>query len=371
MLSIHFILLLYWYVVVTPKSSHGLSIQTTKSNLREGDFLILGLGRVGLEVARLAIDHGVVDNVIGTVRHLPASQDDDSGIGNDDSTQRILFGDPNLCSLARRCRYVLVTIPPSRDQQEYLDFLFQNVLNEIGPGCWIGLISTTGVYGNHDGEWVTEESECKCISGNSSSAGRFLDYEAKWKSWATMSNAHSLNIFRCAGIYSLDQSALHTVYRKGYECVTDQDAKSKSLTNRIHVYDIARAVVFSMENFQSSEIRNDMSLLDSGNTDRFRIYNLADNLPESRDVVLSFAANMLKGIGVDVATPHPLALAKGSIISPIVQSRNRESRRLTDWKLVSNHRMLRELLPESGLTYPTYKEGLTNILEHRSNPWWS
>ena len=120
---------------------------------------------------------------------------------------------------------------------------------------WIGIISTTGIYGDHESGWVTEDSECKCLDN------KFLQYESKWIKWANECNI-TLHIFRCAGIYGDDQSALHTVYRNGYESKTSGDknpiGEEKSKTNRIHVLDIAQAVVAAMR-IHSSQRNNNLS----------------------------------------------------------------------------------------------------------------
>ena len=47
----------------------------------------------------------------------------------------------------------------------------------------------------------------------------------------------------------------------------------------------------------------------------------------------------------------------------------RDRRRRMDQKRINNTKMKLELIPR--LKYPTYKEGLTDILQNRNNPWWT
>ena len=47
----------------------------------------------------------------------------------------------------------------------------------------------------------------------------------------------------------------------------------------------------------------------------------------------------------------------------------RATRRNTELKRVSNKRLKEDLLPD-GLLFPTYKEGLKDILAQKTMPWW-
>jgi hypothetical protein len=323
--------------ILWARLSNSLSVFSTQTN----HLLILGLGRVGREVARLGRDAGKFERITGTVRHV---KDDATAA---DGIQRIQFEHADeIRRIARRCSHVLITIPPSKNDEESIetDELFQSVVEEL-PACgWIGILSTTGVYGNHNGAWVSEGTACKPAS--SSTARQYLAYEDAWKKRAAR---HSLRIFRCAGIYSPDQSALHTVFKNGLPRRKDEtsvsDASSSgAVTNRIYVEDLATGILSSMQ------------LHSNGDNSGCRIYNLADDLPESRTVVMSYAAQLLRSIGVFITEAPPTI--EGS----------RAQRRRTDQKRVSNRKMRQELLEM--LKFPTYKEGFSEILQDRRNPWW-
>ena len=123
----------------------------------------------------------------------------------------------------------------------------------------------------------------------------------------------------------------------------------------------------------------------TGDTHRpppYRIYNLADDLPETRSVVLDYAYKILSDHGF-INTERNYDNQEGKNVDssisengslPANSSKRRLSRRQRERKLVSNDRMKSELLSstpgkDEGLKYPTYKEGLDAILMDASTPW--
>jgi nucleoside-diphosphate-sugar epimerase len=315
-------------VILGTRLAQSLSVPSQTQN----HLLILGLGRVGREVARQARNTRNFEIIVGTVR-----QDERD---TEDATHSIPFENTDeILQTARLCKHVLITIPPSNDEEENIAAYckFQTVLKELPACCWIGILSTTGVYGNHDGKWVTEATTCEPAS---STANRYLAYEDVWKERAKL---HSLRIFRCAGIYSPDQSALQTVFKSGLP-IGKEESETADLANRIHVHDLAAAIVASMKQHNRDENSN------------CHIYNLADDLPESRAVVMAFAAQLLQSIGVSI------------MLAPTTNEGGRARRRRMDAKRVSNRKMKQELVGK--LKYPTYKEGLADILQYRRNPWY-
>jgi hypothetical protein len=389
---------------------------TTKSSISTNKLLILGLGRVGCQVAELALPcfNG---QVVGTVRQLGTQ---DSG----DGTTRIPF-DPLavqnqllIDGLGRQTTHVLLTIPLSKEQNPAFDTILDHVKEwwketpsqllrkqqgqeQQQPEKWMGILSTTGVYGNHDGKWVTEDSPLLCQVG--SNADLYRKLEADWIQFArdqqevpsSSSSNHRLCIFRCAGIYDSSRSALHTLYSKGFVGQMPSSSQSPSptptttKTNRIHSLDLSRAVLSSMLLDHWSNHKNHDTQLDL--PPGVRIYNLADDLPENREVVLSYAKELFSGIVHKLPPSPPVetissdSTGNGSVI-PSRSSAGRQSRRLQEQKLVSNYRMMKELLTMcgdnnqdnssklknssgGGLLFPTYREGLQNIFEDPTTPW--
>jgi dTDP-4-dehydrorhamnose reductase len=209
---------------------------------------------------------------------------------------------------------------------------------------WIGIVSTTGVYGNHEGSWVTEDSACLCEPNTS--AGRLLDFEAHWTQVVAHGQLRArVRIFRCAGIYGNTRSALHTIFRRGYDASDQGQASDSDVTNRIHEEDLATTILSSM--LKGDECDCDV-----------QTFNIADDLPESRRTVMDHAARLLQEIGLDVSV--------GSDGSAMDET-GRSTRRGQDRKLVSNKKMKEVLLP--ALRYPTYREGLSQIVKHPGAPW--
>ena len=311
--------------------------------------VVVGLGRVGLECAKLALPH--FDDVVGTVRR----RDNDSITETtNDGIRRVRIQD--VLSYLSDSSHVLITVPLSREADSVLERVWQRI--EDSKPMWLGIVSTTGVYGNHDGAWVTEESPLLCTPD--SNADLYRQFEEKW-----IAKHSNPCIFRCAGIYDSTRSALHTVYKQGYHPPPPSSSSSSSsssasasstpasngggsITNRIHTFDIARAIVASITSVVPR-------------TEEPHIYNLADNLPAPRSEVLAYAANLFQTSNVALLTTGKVSASSSSTTT------SRDRRRQIDRKLVSNRRMLKELLRE--LEYPTYREGLESILNDPTTPW--
>ena len=58
--------------------------------------------------------------------------------------------------------FILVSIPPINDEDIVLKN-FKEIIKKTKTK-WITYLSATSVYGNHDGEWVNEDSETKPTS---------------------------------------------------------------------------------------------------------------------------------------------------------------------------------------------------------------
>ena len=262
-------------------------------------------------------------------------------------------------------------------------------------GCWWGVLSTTAVYGNHNGSWVNEESACLVDPNLDPKAQQWMDYEHEWMQRITTVSVSSsppkkdgtttnqppttvVNIFRCAGIYGPTQSALHTVHQSGQPPSIRSSQENKTtiinskntdnrptfipVTNRIHQDDVARAVVASMvecwEHTEPELSRNSSSR----SKNHVEIYNLADDQPESRQIVLEYAAQLL-------ATIDAMPPMKPNITEKQAKFGARQGRRSRDHKRIDNSKMKHSLLQGRPLLFPTYKEGLQSILDAPGVPW--
>lgn len=213
---------------------------------------------------------------------------------------------------------VLVTAPPGPQGCPGL--------GALGPALagaqpdWIGYLSTTGVYGDRRGGWVTERSG---LFAQSVEGGRRVAAERDW-----LASGLNLAIFRLPGIYGPGRSA--------FDRLLSGDARRivapGQVFSRIHVDDLAAGLEASMARPRAGGV-----------------YNLCDDEPAPNSDVVAFAANLL---GVEPPPEVPLAEAK---LSPAAQRFYAESKR------VSNARAKAELGWRPA--YPTYREGLRAILD--------
>ncbi|MES0880452.1 SDR family oxidoreductase [Roseibium sp. SCP14] len=217
--------------------------------------------------------------------------------------------------------HILISIGPNDTGDPVLNQHAQDIA--AAKPEWIGYLSTVGVYGNHDGAWVDEDTLCKPVSKRS--VQRVAAEEA-WQSIAE-TNGFPLHIFRLSGIYGPGRNAFEN-FRKG---TARRLVKPGQVFNRIHVADIAGAVSAAM-----SQPSN-------------RIFNVTDDEPAPPQDVVAFAADLLN------VTPPPEIPFETADLTPMARSFYGENKR------VSNRRMKDEL--GYSFRYPNYRVALTALRE--------
>ena len=353
--------------------------------LRHHQLLVFGLGRVGLQVAALAKPY--FTKVIGTVRNKNSFQGQQQQQQQHELEGIVCIPINEIVqnkNIIQQSTHILIAMPFVAESEFIWETVLEKFFNISDNSMWLGMVSTTGVYGNHDGAWVTEESDLRCSP--ESSAYFYQEWEQKFQQACAANGRRNTNvsIFRCSGIYDSTKSALHTVWKNGYGTATTstttsvteeekEEETTKTLigstttsnstkTNRIHALDIAQAILNSIQ-IQEQQDPNDPSL-------NFRIYNLADDCPAPRSEVLEYAANLLKGTGKDLLpTRESIKGDRGSTAgsAAAATTTTRARRREIEKKLIDNSRMKNELLQE--LQFPSYKEGLEAILKDPTTPW--
>lgn len=216
--------------------------------------------------------------------------------------------------------HVLVSIAPN----EAGDPVLNQHGNDIAAGKpdWLGYLSTVGVYGNHDGAWVDEDTPCRPVSKRSvqrvSAENAWLDFSAQ--------QGVPVQIFRLSGIYGPGRNTFEN-FRKGK---ARRLVKPGQVFNRIHVADIAGALKRAIEKPET------------------RVYNVTDDEPAPPQDVVTHAAELL---GV---TPPPEIPFEAADLTPMARSFYGENKR------VSNQRLKTEL----GYTfrYPNYRVALKDLL---------
>lgn len=220
--------------------------------------------------------------------------------------------------------HVLVSASPDADGDPVLRTLTQAFI-QAGHLEWIGYLSTTGVYGDHNGKWVDEKTP---VSPTTQRGKWRVDAE---NSWLDLSFTYNLpvHIFRLAGIYGPERGPFEKIINNTSQCII----KENQVFSRIHVEDIATVLQASFDSIQPG-----------------RIYNVCDDVPAPPQDVLQYAA-MLLGY-----PPLPEVPFEEAIMSPMARSFYNDS------KKVSNERIKTELGVH--LTYPDYQTGLKSLLPH-------
>lgn len=221
--------------------------------------------------------------------------------------------------------HILVSIPPDNSGDP--------AVTSCGPLIvrseklrWIGYLSTIGVYGDHNGAWVDEDTPVNPQSNRS--RARVLA-EKEWIGIATVPNV-PIDIMRLAGIYGPGRSPVERLMRgDGHRIV-----KPGQVFNRIHVADIAHTVTAAIDTAEEG-------------AHTVRIFNVTDDEPAPPQDVVGFAAELL-GAALPPATPYDEA-----DLSPMARSFYMENKR------VGNDRIKQSL--GVALRYPTYREGISAL----------
>ena len=280
-----------------------------------GRLFIFGLGFSGLEIARLARAHG------WTVAGTCTTADKAARLTAEGIETQLFDGTRGLDETAiSEPTHILCTIAPGSTG----DPAIARCAPLLRRAHWLGYLSTTGVYGDHDGGWVDEETPAQPTLERSIAR---LDAEHAWQAVAREAGA-ALDIFRLPGIYGPGRSTLDQV-RAGTARRID---KPGQVFSRIHVADIAGTVLAAL-----------------GRPHAAGVYNVADDLPAPTSEVVAFTCELL---GRPVPPLIPWAEVEPTL-SAMARSFYAESRR------VRNDRIKREL--GVVLRYPTYREGLTAI----------
>ncbi|MET1413602.1 SDR family oxidoreductase [Roseibium sp. HPY-6] len=216
--------------------------------------------------------------------------------------------------------HVLVSIAPNEDGDPVLTWHGEDIA--AGKPSWTGYLSTVGVYGNHDGAWVDEDTPCKPVSKRSVQR---VAAEDAWLSFAGDTGL-AVQVFRLSGIYGPGRNTFEN-FKKGK---ARRLVKPGQVFNRIHVADIARALKLAMA------------------TRSTRVFNVTDDEPAPPQDVVTYAAELL---GVE---PPPEIPFESADLTPMARSFYGENKR------VSNKRIKDEL----GFTfrYPNYRIALRDLL---------
>ncbi len=281
---------------------------------RQRHLLCFGFGYCAKYLAEILLEQGF--RVSGTHRNMMDCENDRNlGI-----TSYIFDQDLPIENMwdINTVTHILISIPPQNSQDIVLKEHLAD-LKKMPKLEWVGYLSTTGVYGDKQGDWVDENSVCSPTTERTIAR---LNAEKEW-----LGTDLPVNIFRLSGIYGPNNSIIEQLKNGTAKRIN----KPGQFFSRIHVADIANTLIASMNKNTKNEI-----------------FNIADDYPCSQEEVVAYAAQLL-----NLPAP-PLVDFKDAELSEMAKSFYAQNRQ------VKNDKIKNELGVE--LLYPSYKEGLFDLV---------
>jgi nucleoside-diphosphate-sugar epimerase len=168
--------------------------------------------------------------------------------------------------------------PPGEGQKDTRMRHFLEAIGDQRPEKLV-YISTSGVYGDCQGAWVTEEWPARPYAAR---AIRRWDAEQQLMSWSARSGVPVVRL-RVGGIYAPDRLPIARI-KKGLTVICPDEAP---WSNRIHADDLARVCIAAAERGEAGEIFNAADGHPTSMTDYF--YQVADCLGLPRPDCVSLA----------------------------------------------------------------------------------
>lgn len=299
-----------------------------ETNMMLHDVLIVGCGDIGVRVAQQMRQAG--GKVAGLVRSgASAARLREHGIepvgGNLDDVDS-LSGVPTAGTL-------LFYFAPPTGGGPY-DNRMRNFCQAVGaeklPGKVV-YISTSGVYGDCGGAWVTEETP---LNPQTSRAQRRVDAETTLADWGR-NHGVPVVILRVTGIYGPGRLPLARI-QQGHPVLREEESPP---TNRIHADDLAAVCVLAAKTASGGDV-----------------FNVSDGRPGTMTDYFNTICDLL---GLPRLPQVDMAEAK-RVMNPMMLSYLTETRRM------SNQKMIEQL----GITlkYPDLESGLKNVIEQLELP---
>ena len=217
--------------------------------------------------------------------------------------------------------HILISVPPEKDGSDPVINFAEAAMAALQDQIkWVGYLSTTGVYGDHQGAWIDEETPAGLLSERGQ---RRVAAEAQWAATGL-----PMHYFRLAGIYGPGRNSLRALQNGTARRVVKQG----QVFSRIHLADITRILEASIANPNVG-----------------RAYSVCDDTPAPPQDVVTYAAELM---GVPPPALQDFATAE---LSPMARSFYGENKR------IRNNRIKEEL--GVSLEYPDYRAGLSALWE--------
>lgn len=282
-------------------------------------FMIFGAGYSGKAIGRLLHDQGA--SVAGTTRSA------EKGKGLEDAGIRpflfdgISLSEALLAELAETT-HLVQSIAPGSEGDPLIRLCGQAGIKALMPKLeWIAYLSTVGVYGDHNGAWVNEDTELKPVSVRSVER---VDAEQAWQVVAARDNL-PLAILRLSGIYGPGRNTFMNLANGTARRLVKKD----QVFNRIRVEDIASATAFLAEPRIAG------------------IFNVTDDLPSPPQDVVTEAARLMS---MEAPPEQPFETAD---LTPMARSFYGENKRVSNGKIKALG---------FNFQYPNYHMSLADLL---------
>jgi nucleoside-diphosphate-sugar epimerase len=260
--------------------------------------MIFGCGYSGTAIAKAFAQDGV--RVSGTTR----SAEKVTGLEGQNIEAFLFDGETiggDLKAAMKSVTHLVQSIAPRENGDPLIRLAGDNIKEMMPELEWIGYLSTVGVYGDHEGAWISEETPCIPVSGRSKER---LEAEDAWMSVAERL-AIPAAVLRLSGIYGPGRNAFCNLDRGTARRLIKKD----QVFNRIRVEDIGAAARFLADRGFGS------------------IYNITDDLPGPPQDVIVEAARLM---GVEPPAEQAFETAE---LSPMARSFYGENKRVSNTKL--------------------------------------
>ncbi|ARM10600.1 MULTISPECIES: SDR family oxidoreductase [Rhizobium] len=278
--------------------------------------MIFGCGYSGTAIAKAFAGQGV--RVSGTTRSAEKVE-----VLRANGIEAFLFDGETMGDGLRRAlvdvTHLVQSIAPGK-ADPLLRLLGEDSARLLPRLEWIGYLSTVGVYGDHKGAWVSEETPCLPVSGRSKER---LEAEEGWLAIGRERGVPAA-ILRLSGIYGPGRNAFCNLDKGTARRLIKKD----QVFNRIRVEDIGAATRFLSERGLGG------------------IYNVTDDRPGPPQDVIVEAARLM---GVE---PPPEQAFETAELTPMARTFYGENKRVSNAKL-----------KKAGFefSFPTYPQSLAQL----------
>nr|ALS91122.1 NADH(P)-binding protein [uncultured bacterium] len=229
---------------------------------------------------------------------------------------------PEIEAALREATHVVQSVSPG-PEGDALPALIGDRLASLAPNLqWMAYLSTVGVYGDHKGKWVTEETPCK------PEAARGAERLVAEQAWLDLGAKAGLpvSVLRLSGIYGPGRNTFVNLAQG----TARRLIKPGQVFNRIRVEDIGRAALHLAEKRLGG------------------IYNVTDDEPAPPQDVVTEAARLM---GVEPPVEQDFETAE---LSPMARSFYGKNQRVSNSRLKATGFQFR---------FPEYRQSLAQLLE--------